>query len=337
MLRRNLAFLLLAAALTPLSAFAQGADNFYRGKVIRLIVGYSAGGGFDQYTRLLARHFGHHIPGDPAFVVENMPGAASLKSVQYLDHGAPHDGTAITTFDPGLITQSLTVPERVGIDFASFGWIGNISEDVRVCFAWGATGIKSFADMKARDKTIIGNAGVGTTSYVNARMLIELFGIRLQTVQGYPGSAEKRIAIETGELDGDCGSWTSIPEDWLRDDKIRLVLRFSQRVVPGLADTIPYAGDLLADPGKQAVYRLLMGPSLLGRPFITPRSVPAERVRLLQDAFDATMRDSDFLADADKQKLLVAPMSGPEAAQAVREITSAPAQAIAEAKRISGD
>ena len=328
---------LLAALLLAAVPAAEAQENFYRGKTIHLVVGYSAGGGFDQYARLLARHYGHHLAGEPTFVVENMPGAASLKSVQYLDHGAPGDGTAMTTFDPGLITQSLTVPERVAINFNDYAWIGNISEDVRVCFAWKATGISSFATMKARDRTIIGNAGVGTTSYVNARMLIDLLGIRVQMVQGYPGSAEKRIAIETGELDGDCGSWTSIPEDWLRDDKINVVLRFSQRLAPGMPPGIPYGGDLLTDPAKLPVYQLLMGPSLLGRPFVAPKSVPQERVRLLRDAFDATLRDPDFLAEAEKQKLLVTPMTGAEVADAVAALTRAPAAAVAEAKRISGD
>ena len=331
------AFLLGLLLLAAGAAAAQDAAGFFRGKTIHIIVGYSAGGGFDQYARALARHYGRHIPGEPVFAVENMPGAASLKAVQYLDHGAAADGTVITTFDPGLITRSLTVPDKIGAHFTDYAWIGSISEDIRVCYVWAATGVDSFAKLKARDQTILGLAGVGTSSDVNARMLVELYGVRLKMVQGYAGSAEKRIAIESGELESDCGSWTSIPEDWLRDRKVNIVLRFSENLVPGLEASVPYAADLLKDPAQQSVYRLLLDPNKLGRPFIAPRAVPADRLRLLRDGFDATMKDPAFLAEAEKQKLLVSPMSGGAAEAAVRELVKAPAASVAEAKRISGE
>jgi tripartite-type tricarboxylate transporter receptor subunit TctC len=322
-----------------LPAAAQDAASFYRGRTIHLVVGYSAGGGFDQYARALARHFGRHIPGEPAFAVENMPGAASLKAVQYLDHGAQADGTVITTFDPGLITRSLTVPDKLGgVRFTDYAWIGSISEDVRVCYVWAATGIDSFDRLKARNKeTILGLAGVGTSSDVNARMLVEMFGVRLKMVQGYAGSAEKRIAIESGELESDCGSWTSVPEDWLRDRKVAMVLRFSENLVPGLDASVPYAADLLKDPAAKSVYRLLLDPNKLGRPFIAPKAVPADRLAVLRAGFDATMKDPAFLAEADKQKLLVSPMNGAQSEAAVRELAKASPASIAEAKRISGE
>jgi tripartite-type tricarboxylate transporter receptor subunit TctC len=325
--------LLLAA--TP--GAAQDAGGFFRGKTIHIVVGYSAGGGFDQYARVLARYYGRHLPGEPALVIENMPGAASLKSVQYLDRGATADGTVITTFDPGLITRSLTVPDKIGVHFTDYAWIGSISEDVRVCYVWAATGIDNFAKLKARDQTILGLAGVGTSSDVNARMLVELYGVRLKLVQGYAGSAEKRIAIESGELESDCGSWTSIPEDWLRDRKVNIVLRFSEKLVPGLDASVPYAADLLKDPGQKSVYRLLLDPNKLGRPFIAPKAVPADRLAALRAGFDATMKDPAFLAEAEKQKLLVSPMNGTQSEAAVRALVAAPAVAVAEAKRISGE
>ena len=335
----RLALALGALLLAALPAAAQDAGTFFRGKTIHVEVGYSAGGGFDQYARLLARHYGRHIPGEPAFAVENMPGAASLKSVQYLDHGAVADGTVITTFDPGLITRSLTVPDKLGgVRFTDYAWIGSISEDVRVCYVWAATGIDSFEKLRARNKeTILGLAGVGTTSDVNAHMLVEMFGVRLKMVQGYAGSAEKRIAIESGELDSDCGSWTSVPEDWLRDRKVNMVLRFSENLVPGLDASVPYAANLLKDAAQKNVYRLLMDPSRLGRPFIAPKAVPADRLAILRAGFDATMKDPAFLAEAAKQKLLVSPIGGPRAEAAVRELGSASPATIAEAKRISGE
>lgn len=333
-----LAGVLIALVLGAVPARAQDASAFFRGKTIHIVVGYSAGGGFDQYARVLARHYGRHIPGEPAFAVENMPGAASLKAVQYLDHGAASDGTVITTFDPGLITRSLTVPDKLGgVHFTDYAWIGSISEDVRVCYVWAATGVDSFAKLKARNETILGLAGVGTSSDVNARMLVELYGVRLKMVQGYAGSAEKRIAIESGELESDCGSWTSIPEDWLRDRKVNIVLRFSENLVPGLDASVPYAADLLKDPAQKSVYRLLLDPNKLGRPFIAPKAVPADRLAILRAGFEATMKDPAFIAEAEKQKLLVSPISGPQAEIAVRELGAASPATIAEAKRISGE
>jgi tripartite-type tricarboxylate transporter receptor subunit TctC len=199
---------------TPASA--QGAGDFYKGKTVRLVVGFSPGGGYDAYTRLLARHYGRYIPGKPDIIVNNMPGASSLKSVQYLDAGAPKDGTVLTAFNPGLIVQSMTAPDKFPIRLTNYAWIGSISEDIRVCYMWGATGVKTWDDMLKRDKVVFGETGTGSSAYVNERILKDVFGVKVQQVLGYPGSAEKRLAIERGELDGDCGSFSSIPPDWVR-------------------------------------------------------------------------------------------------------------------------
>src|SRR5712691_8167401 len=283
-------FLLLLAA----PAAAQDAASFYKGKTVRLVVGFTPGGGYDVYARALGRHFGRHIPGNPTVVVQNMPGAASLKSVQYLNAGAPADGTVITTFNPGLITQSLTAPDKVPVKFLDYAGIGNVSEDFRVCFTWNATGVRSWQDFLAKDRLVFGNTGVGTSAYIDDRMLSDLFGAKLHAVMGYPGSADKRVAIERGELDGDCGSWTSLPEDWLRDRKITPLIRFSKNLAPGMPADLPYAGDLLTDPRKKRIFTLLGAGAVVGRPFITPRAVPPSRLAALRAAFDATMKDPEF-------------------------------------------
>ena len=321
-----------------LQAHAQDTASFYKGKQLRIVVGFSPGGGYDVYGRQLARHIGRYMPGNPTVVVQNMPGAASLKSVQYLNAGAPNDGTVVTTFNPGLITQSLTVPEKVPVKFLDFAWIGSISEDFRVCYTWNATtGIKSWKDFLAKDKVTFGNTGVGTSAYIDDRMLSELLGVKLQAVQGYPGSADKRIAIERGELDGDCGSWTSIPEDWLRDKKITLLVRFSKRLLPSMPPDLPYAGDLLSDAKKKPVLDLLTAGALIGRPFLASAEIPADRVAALRKAFADTMQDAEFLAETAKSKLTVTPMSGSEIEAAIKELSNAPPDAIAAAKEIAGD
>jgi tripartite-type tricarboxylate transporter receptor subunit TctC len=318
-------------------AMAQDVASFYRGKTVRLVVGFTPGGGYDIYARALARHYGRHIPGNPTVVVQNMPGAASLKSVQYLSAGAPADGTLITTFNPGLITQSLTSPDKVNVKFLDYAWIGNVSEDFRVCFTWNGTGIKTWRDFLAREKVVFGNTGIGTSAYIDDRMLSDLFGVKLHAVMGYPGSADKRVAIERGELDGDCGSWTSMPDDWLRDKKVTLLIRFSRTLAEGMPADLPYAGDLLTDPKKKQVLKLLTAGAVLGRPYIAPRGIPGDRLAALRGAFDATMKDPEFLADAAKQRLLVTPMTGAEVETFIKELFQTPPDVVAAGKEISGE
>jgi tripartite-type tricarboxylate transporter receptor subunit TctC len=328
---------LAASFLFVTPAAAQDAASFYKGKTVRLVVGFTPGGGYDVYARTLARHYGRHIPGNPTVVVQNMPGAASLKSVQYLNAGAPADGTVITTFNPGLITQSLTAPDKVPVKFLDYAWVGNVSEDFRVCFTWNATGVRSWQDFLAKGRLVFGNTGVGTSAYIDDRMLTDLFGAKLHAVMGYPGSADKRVAIERGELDGDCGSWTSLPEDWLRDGKITLLIRFSRKLAPGMPATLRYAGDLLTDAKKQQTLTLLTAGAVVGRPYLAPRAVPADRLAALRTAFDATMTDPEFLAEAAKQRLLVTPMTGAEVEAFIMNLYRTPPDIVAAAKEISGE
>lgn len=318
-------------------AVAQDPASFYRGKTVRIVVGFSAGGGYDTYARVLARHLGRHMPGNPTVVVQNMPGAASLKSVQYLTAGAPADGTLITTFNPGLITQSLTAPDKIGVNFLDYAWIGNVSEDFRVCYTWNGTGIRTWQELLERPKVNFGNTGVGTSAYIDNRVLSELFGVKVNMVMGYPGSADKRIAIERGELDGDCGSWTSMPEEWLRDGKITVHIRFSRTLVPGMPASARAARDLLTDPRKREIFGLLTASAVIGRPYIAPKAVPADRLTALRSAFDATMKDPEFLADSEKQRLIVTPMTGAEVEAFIKELYGTSPNIVAAAKDISGD
>src|SRR3954465_1573971 len=327
---------LLLAALTGRAA-AQGVAGFYRGKTIHLIVGFSPGGGYDVYARLLARYYGKHIPGNPAFVVQNMPGAASLKSVQFLDVGAAADGTTITTFNPGLITQSITTPDKVPVKFLNYAWVGNVSEDFRVCYTWNASGVRSWQDFLKKENLRFGNTGVGTSAYIDDRMLSELLGAKIHLVQGYPGSADKRLAIERGELDGDCGSWTSLPDDWVKDKKITLLARFSRTRLPEMPATMAYAGDLLSDPKKKETLNLLTAGALIGRPFIAPHNVPADRLAALRAAFDATVKDAEFLADAEKQRMTVTPLTGGEVEAAIKKLYQTSPDVVAAAKEITGE
>lgn len=332
----------LLISLTALGSFtpvqASGADNFYQGKIVNLTVGFSAGGGYDQYTRLLARHYARYIPGTPDVIVNNMPGASGLKAVQYLDASAAKDGTVIVAYNSGLITQSMTLPDKVKVNLADFAYVGSLTEDIRICYMWGGTGVKTFAEMQKRPKVVFGETGRGSSAYVNERIIKEIFGVHLQQVLGYPGSAEKRLAIERGELDGDCGSYSSLSEDWLNNKKINIVIRFNQHVSPGMSDKIPYAVDLAKDPDTKKLLKLFGATGEVGRPYIMSKDVPQDRVKVLRDAFMATVKDPAFLKDADKQHLtVISPMSGEEAQKAVEAIYDSPPQVVAAAKKITGD
>ena len=331
--------LALCALLAPLvlAETTSAQQNFYAGKTINIVVGFTPGGGYDAYARLLARHYNRFIAGNPTVVVQNMPGAGSLLSVRNLDGAAPKDGTIISAFNPGLLIQSMTIPDKIKVDFQEYAWLGSIGNDLRVCYTWGPKNIKTFDDLLKRDQIIMGDTGAGSSAYVNQKMLQQIFGVKLKQVLGYPGSAEKRIAIERGELDGDCGSWTSIPDDWIRDKKVDVLIRFQKEVSHGLPASVTYAGDIVKDPNKRKLLDLLNAPSEIGRPYILSKAVPADRLAVLRTAFDATMKDAQFNADADKQQLIIDPIQGTKVMGMLKELYSTPPEVVQEAKGITGD
>jgi tripartite-type tricarboxylate transporter receptor subunit TctC len=325
---------LLAALITP--AVAQDAASFFAGKTLKIIVGLPPGGGADAYARLVQRHLPQHLPGAPAIVVENVPGAGSLKSVLYLD-SLPADGTALGTFSSGLLTEAITAPQRVKIDFRNYGWIGNVSADVRVCYLWHTTGVRDWQDVLTRQQIVFAASARGTAGNVDASMLRDLFHLPVKEVQGYPGSAAKRLAVEKGEVDGDCGGWTAIPADWLSGHKIDVIVRLSPILLPGMDDKIPFGGNLLKNPRDRAVFDFLMAPEQLGRLFMVSGRVPEPRIAALRRAFDAMVADPAFLSDAEKLHLSVTPEDGQEVAHDVAALYATPADLVTRAKAIAGE
>jgi tripartite-type tricarboxylate transporter receptor subunit TctC len=326
--------LLIALAASP--ARADDGAPFYAGKMLKIIVGLPPGGGADAYARLLARHWPRHLPGTPSAVVQNVPGAGTLKSVMYLD-SQPDDGTTIATFSSALLTAALTSPERVKPDFRKYGWIGNVSEDARVCYLWHATGVRTWQDLLARPQVTFAASAAGAAGNVDTAVLRSLFGIKLKEVDGYHGSADKRLAVERGEVDGDCGGWTSMPDDWLRDNKVNVVVRLSPTLVPGMDPAILFAGNLTSNERERQVFDFLMAPEKLGRLFMVTGRVPADRLALLRKAFDATVTDPNFLADAQKVRLTITPMSGEAVARDIDALYATPAELVATAKSITGE
>ena len=331
---RCFAVLALAAVSVAMPAAAQ---DFYRGKTVTILAGFSPGGGFDLNARVLARHIGRHIPGNPTVVVQNMPGAGSLTAVHYLDLSAPKDGTVLDIFNFGNIGDSRLHPDKIKVDFRKFNWIGSISQDLTVCYVWHSFGVKTIADLKAKPRVHMGLTGMGSSSDTNQRILKSIFGVRIQQVAGYPGSAEQRIAIERGELDGDCGAWSSIPQEWIDGRKIVPVIRSSPSIAPDMPPDVPYSVDIAPSDRDRQMLRVLLAPTQVGRPFIASQAVPAERVRILRDAFNATMQDPQFIAELQKLRLPLSPKTGEEALKVVEEIYAAPDDIVAAARKVTAE
>jgi tripartite-type tricarboxylate transporter receptor subunit TctC len=238
--------------LTTRPVLSQSVSDFYRGKTIRLLVGYSSGGGHDANARLLSRFIGQYIPGNPRVVVENMPGASSLKSVQYLDGGGATDGTVFTAFNSGLVTESLTKPDQFPINLTNYSWIGSLSQEIRVCYVRAGTGIKTWNDLEKSPGIVFGETGRGSASYIDSGILREILGVKVKTILGYPGSAEKKLAVERGELDGDCVSFSSVPQDWIVNGKVNILSRGSTIILPDMPPDTPYIMDVTNDPQKKS-------------------------------------------------------------------------------------
>ena len=322
----------IAFAAMPCAAHAQA--EF---KTINILVGSSAGGGYDAYARMLARHIGRHLPGQPGIVVQNVPGASSLKAVQFLDAGAPKDGSVITAFNPGVLNESLLNADKIRFKFSDVAFLGSITRDLRACYAWGATGIKTFDELRKMKQFNMGAPAHGTSSFMNAAVLKNMFGIAVRQVTGYAGSAQQRLAIERGELDGDCGAWSSVPGDWIDNRRINPLIAFTPLPIPRLQPSLPYIGDLAPNREAKDVLGILLAPDALGRPFVVSKQVPAARLAALRAAFDATVKDAQFLAEAQKLELPVdGPVDGPEAERIVASIYAAPPGLIARAQAIVG-
>jgi tripartite-type tricarboxylate transporter receptor subunit TctC len=334
----SLAWLGGVMALAPSAADATEVRPFYAAKTINIVVGLPPGGGADAYARLLARHLPRHIPGAPNIVVQNLPGAGSLKSVLYIGTTAPQDGTTIGTFSSTLINEALMAPSRVPANFSNYAWIGNISEDVRVCYVWGQSGIKTWQDMLASPRALfMGASAPGAAGTSDSAMLQNLFGVKIRQVQGYAGSADKRLAVERREINGDCGGWTAIPDDWLRDKKINVIVRLSPTLVAGMDGNVPFGGDLVKDERERKLYDFLVAPERLGRLFMVSSKVPPDRLAILRSGFDAAVADPKFRAEADRARLLVTPMTGAEVASRIADLYATPADVVARAKAIVGE
>jgi tripartite-type tricarboxylate transporter receptor subunit TctC len=324
---------LLLAAVMATTTLAR-ADDFYKGKTFTIVVGFSPGGGYDINARGLARHLAAHIPGNPSIIVQNQPGAGSLTAVRSLDVTAPKDGTVMAIFNPGLVTQSIVQPDKVKLDFRKFSWIGVVTPDFRVCYGYGPKGVKSWDDMMHRKEFVLGSTARGSGNYINGATLREVFHAPIKQILGFPGSAEQRLAIERGELDGDCGSYSSIPVEWIRDGLAHNFVRFAEERPPEIPETVAYIGSFATTDEQRQILDVLDASDEVGRPFVMSKQVPPDRVAIVRKAFNETMQDKDFLADMAKQQMPVNPLTGEAAESIVGKMMSAPPAVVAKAQAI---
>ena len=306
----SLAAALLTSSCLVLSGPAGAADDFYKDKTISVVVGFTPGGGYDAYGRQLARFLPEHIPGKPNVIVQNMPGAGSMTAVRALDATQPKDGTVIVIFNPGLIVQSVVQPEKAPVDFHKYVFVGTVTPDFRVCYGFGPNGVKSWEDMMSRKEFILGATGKGSGNYVNGATMREVFNAPVKQILGFPGSNEQRLAVERGELDGDCGSFNSLPADWVREGRVHPFVRFTGEKEADMPDSARFINDFATTQEQKDLLAVVNAEDEVGRPFIVSRDIPADRLAILRKAFDAMVADPAFKAEMAKQNFPVHPIDG---------------------------
>jgi tripartite-type tricarboxylate transporter receptor subunit TctC len=313
---------------------AAAADAFFKDKQIRLIVGSAPGGGYDAYGRLLAQYMRPHITGNPTIVVQNMPGAGSLVAANYIYNVAPKDGTAFGAVNALLATDPLLYPERVKFDPRQFRWLGSALRENHAGFAWHTTSVKSFDDV-LKNELIVPGTGGATNFY--PLFVDAILGARLKMIPGYQGTKQGMLAIERGEVGGIVGiTWASMKATngtWLREGKIRPFIQFGLSKHPELPE-VSWIYDYARNADDRAAMDLAFGNSEFGRPFLAPPGVPDAVVDILRTAFEDTMRDPDFRADAEKRQLDLEFTSGAEIQSIIDKIYKTPPAVVERVKKI---
>lgn len=330
--------IILMASLVALNLLAVvirnvAADEFYKGKTIRFVVGSAAGGGYDTYTRMIARHISRHIPGNPATVVENMEGAGGLVAANFLYKRATPDGLIITVFNNSNIVQKALGDPRINIDFRKLGWIGAPSVGAPMCMTMGFTGLKTLQDvLKSKMPLKMGANRAGTTGYDLPLILNQTLGTKFEVISGYTGTSKIRIALQSREIDGFCSNWESMRVtarsmlDAEGDNKLIPFIMSDKWEDPEVKD-LPLFKDVIKDPKKFAIYKAWADQMDFQRPLALPPGTPKERLEILRKALADVLKDKSLLEEAKKAKLAVTHVSGEKTANLVDEILSMPEDA----------
>jgi tripartite-type tricarboxylate transporter receptor subunit TctC len=329
--------LLAICALTALhsSAHAQSVAEFYKGKTLRMVVGIDVGSGYDVNARLLAKHIVNHIPGNPAIVVQNQPGAGSANMTAQLYANGPFDGTVIGAAFAGLPTYPLFTPAAATrFDLTKLNWLGNTNRETHVTYVWHTSPVQSFADLQTKE-LIMGAQAPGSSQVDFPLVANALFNLKHKVITGYGSTAKINLAMESGEVYGAIAALTSVrtlSSQWLAEKKIKIITQWALRANPDLPG-VPNAFDLAKTDSDRAAMQLVMARLDVGRPFFLPPNVPADRVAALRAAFDATMKDKAYLAEAEKLKIDVDPMNGADLTTFVAQVLKTPPETVARVRK----
>lgn len=333
-----------AIAMGSAIAAAQADDvaDFYRGKQITLVIGYSAGGGYDLYARAVGRFLGSHIPGHPTIIAQNMPGAGSRKAGNWLYNVAPKDGSAIGMLGQNTPMDQALRNQGIKFDVAKFNWIGNPILDNNITMTWAASGYATIQDVLDKGGLVCGGTGATSPSILQPQILNNLLGARIRIISGYPGGSAVNLAMERGEVNcRGSNSWASMKatlSQWMRDHKADVLVQWGLKKDPEISAwqgrDVPLITELAKTDADRRALNLLVSGVAMGRPLVAPPNVPAPRVAALRKAFDETMKDPKFLADAKKQKMDISPVSGEELQQIATETVQTAAPVIARAQAL---
>jgi tripartite-type tricarboxylate transporter receptor subunit TctC len=313
-----------AALLCPnAESSAQMPEQFYRGKNIDFVIGYAPGGSNDTWARLIARHLGDHIPGRPSVIPRNTPGAGSFLAINQVFNQSPKDGTILAIGAPTAPLDEKLGSQGVRFKTAELAWIGRVDSLINMVFAWKTSKVKTFEDALKYELTLSGT-GVGSTVSIFPTVMNHVFGTKFKLIMGYRGSNDAMLAVERGEVEGHSTSYTALKvahPDWIRDKIVSIFAQFSITRHPEMPD-VPTAVDLARNDGERQVLSAIMAASEIGSAFFSTPGVPADRLEALRRAFDATMKDPEFLADVEKTRLTVSPMTGEDLQRLVAQVSN---------------
>lgn len=311
-------------------AYPAVAEDYYEGKQIKLIVGSDTGGGYDAYARVLARHWSDYIPGKPEIIVQNMPGAGSLKAMNYMANGAPKDGLNV-----GAVQNSIGYEPMMGVsggkenaqfDVLKMNWVGSLAKEVAVTVMWNPSPVKTMEELRQKEVTT-GSSGAATSNTIYARLMNATAGTKFNVIHGYKGQTEVFLAMERGELQGSAGpfysSLKSGKPDWLKDNKVTLLVQIGLEKHPDLPN-VPLILEFAKTPEDRQEMELAVASLLMGRPYVLPEGVAADRVKILNDSFMAAAKDPGLLAEADKLHLEIAAIDGKAVHQLLEKMINTP-------------
>ena len=320
----------IIALMFAVPAHGQPVADFYKGKTVEVYIGTSGGGGYDAYARILSRHMGRHIPGNPVLVPKNMAGAGGMRLANFLYNAAPKDGTVVATFNRGTAFEPLLGSKAAQFEAARFNWLGSTNDEVSICVAWHTTGIERYQQVLEKE-LVVGASGIGADTAQFPKISNAVLGTKFKIVTGYPGGNDIDLAMERQEVQGRCGwSWSSVKAThptWLPEKRFNILFQMGLTKHPELPDT-PLIMDLAKSDHDRAIFKLIFGRQVMAWPYATPPGVPQDRVDALRKAFTATMQDKDFLADAAKVRFEIRAVSGVAIQALVQEIYNTPAPVV---------